>query len=180
MLADITPDFSTERHSILSRCWALMWTSRRYSSITKTEPLQRFLKSWQHSARRFALCSTRNPVESSILGNLQVTTPPSLLVQGFLKALCLNLPTSSYWSIWWAEDPSTQQTKRGVDLSPRSSSTNHPTLLLSLLGSCTLKWPKWSLSFSALWRPGLFANLWYTSATFLNSNKEQRLVVVKS
>ena len=56
-------------------------------------PLHGILKSWQSSAQCFALCSTRNPLKLSILGNLQVTTPPCLLVRAFLKFLWLYLPT---------------------------------------------------------------------------------------
>ena len=61
-----------------------------------------------NSAQCFALCSTKNSLEPSIL----VTIPLSLSVRAFLKSLCLYLPTSSNWSLWQTDGPSIQWVKR--------------------------------------------------------------------
>ena len=67
----------------------------------------------------------------------------------FLKSLRQHPPTAYNWSFWWTEGPSIQWAKEELVClsSPwnSSSSINYLTLLLLLLGSCTLKLTKLSL-----------------------------------
>ena len=99
------------------------------------------LKSWQSSEQCFALCSTRNPLKPSILGNLRVTTPLSLFVQAFQSPFGyafllllighfdkLKVHLSNGWKRSWPIS---------LLISHNHKSLN---LLLSLLRSCIQKW----------------------------------------